>query len=858
MSDMDRTTIGRHTAPLSALLRLSLRDLRGVRGFTAFIICLALGVMTIAGVGSLAYSLTQGIAREGRSILGGDLAFILAQRKANAEEQAFLARQGTLSLTAVMRALARTDQGRMSLVEMKAVDDHYPLYGKIVLDPAATLKETLAKKRDGVFGAAADPLLFARLRVKPGARITVGDATIELRARIVREPDKLAGGIGFGPRLIISDAALAATGLVQPGSLVRFMHRLRLPAGSDIYRTDAVMEAAAKTFPKAGWDIRASTNASPRLEGNIERFTQFLTLVGLTALLVGGVGVANSTKHYLDRKVEVIATLKSLGATGTQVVALYFLQITLLALVGSSIGLLLGALLPFAIAALFGHLLPLPLVPSVHVSDLVLALIFGLLTAGTFALWPLGRAHDVPASALFRDAIAPEKPLPRRRYIIATAILVLVLTAIAIAASHDRKIAAIFVAAALGVFVLLRGVAIAVMAMARAAPRPRSPLMRLALANIHRPAALTPTVVLSLGLGMALLVTVIEIDGNLRQQLTASLPAKAPSFFFIDIPAAERATFDAAIRAQAPQAELERVPLLRGRIIAVNGVAAEEIDTKPEAAWVLHGDRGITYAQTVPEGSRVVEGTWWDKDYKGPPLVSLDRRIADGLHLKIGDEITVNVLGRNFTARIASLRAVDWQSLGLNFVLVFSPGAFRGAPQTDVATVTFPSGGTANEEAALLSAVARAFPTVTPVPVKEAISAVGAIVANLATAVQAASAVTLVSAVLVLGGALAAGHRHRVYDAVVLKTFGATRSQLIAAYLIEYLLIGCAAIIFGVVAGSIAGWRVVSDLMMLPFTWQAMPALTAALVALAITALFGLIGIFAALGRKPAEVLRNL
>lgn len=856
MTDRDRKTNGRR-ALLPALLRLSLRDLRGIRGFTSFIACLALGVMTIAGVGSLAYSLTQGIAREGRVILGGDIAFILAQRKANAQEQAFLARQGTMSVTAVLRALARTDQGRASLVEMKAVDDLYPLYGEIVLDPAASIASTLAE-RDGAFGAAADPLLFARLQVEPGARITVGDATIELRARIMREPDKLAGGIGFGPRLIISDAALAATGLVQPGSLVRFMHRIRLPGGSDIYRTDAVLDAAARAFPKAGWDIRASTNASPRLERNIERFTQFLTLVGLTALLVGGVGVANSTKHYLDRKVAVIATLKSLGATGTQVVALYFLQITLLALVGAGIGLLLGASLPFVITRLFATLLPLPLVPSIRASDMVLALVFGLLTAGTFALWPLGRAHDVPASALFRDAIAPEKPLPRRRYVIATATLALVLTAIAIGASHDRKIAAIFVVAALGVFVLLRGVAFAVMAMARAAPRPRSPLVRLALANIHRPAALTPTVVLSLGLGMALLVTVTQIDSNLRQQFTASLPAKAPSFFFIDIPAAKRATFDAAIRTEAPQAELERVPLLRGRIIAVNGIAAEEIDAKPEAAWVLHGDRGITYAKTVPPGSRVIDGTWWEEDYKGPPLVSMDRKIADGLRLKVGDEITVNVLGRNFTARIASTRTVDWQSLGLNFVLVFSPGAFRGAPQTDVATVTFPSGGTASEEAALLGAVARAFPTVTPVPVKEAISAVGAIVANLAAAVQAASAVTLISAVLVLGGALAAGHRHRVYDAVVLKTFGATRGQLIAAYLIEYLLIGGAAVVFGVIAGSIAGWRVVSDLMMLPFTWQATPALAAALAALAITALLGLIGTFAALGRKPAEFLRNL
>lgn len=856
MTGMDRMTRPCHKAPLSTLLRLSLRDLRGVRGFATFIICLALGVMTIAGVGSLAYSLTQGLAREGRAILGGDIAFILAQRRASDAEQEFLARQGKLSVTAVLRALARGDDGRMSLVEVKAVDDRYPLYGEIALDPAATLATTLAE-RAGVYGAAADPLLFARLEVAPGARITLGDATIELRARILREPDQLAGGIGFGPRLIVSDAALAATGLVQPGSLVRFMHRLRLPDGSDIDRTEAVIDATTKAFPKAGWDIRASTNASPSLERNIERFTQFLTLVGLTALLVGGVGVANSAKHYLDRKVDVIATLKSLGATGNQVVAVYFLQIMLLALIGAGIGLVLGALLPFVIIALFGALLPLPLIPAVNAGDLMLALTFGLMTAATFALWPLGRAHDVPASALFRDAIVVEKPWPRRRYVIATTVTTLALTAIAIGAAHDRKIAAIFVVAALGVFVLLRGVAFAVMALARAAPRPRSPLLRLALANIHRPAALTPTVVLSLGLGMALLVTVIEIDGNLRQQFTASLPAKAPSFFFIDIPAAQRAEFDAAIRSQAPQAELERVPLLRGRIVAVNGISAEEIDAKPEAAWVLHGDRGITYAQTVPQGSRVIAGTWWSGDYQGPPLVSLDRRIAEGLDLKLGDTITVNLLGRNFTARIASLRTVDWQSLGLNFVLVFSPGAFRGAPQTDVATVTFPSGGTASEEAALLGAVARAFPTVTPVPVKEAIGAVAAIVANLALAVQAASAVTLVSAVLVLGGALAAGHRHRVYDAVVLKTYGATRAQLITAYLIEYLLIGCAAVVFGVIAGSLAGWRVVSDLMMLPFTWQAMPALTAALAALAITVLFGLIGTFAALGRKPAEVLRS-
>jgi putative ABC transport system permease protein len=273
---------------------------------------------------------------------------------------------------------------------------------------------------------------------------------------------------------------------------------------------------------------------------------------------------------------------------------------------------------------------------------------------------------------------------------------------------------------------------------------------------------------------------------------------------------------------------------------------------------VLHSDRGITFTGDVPQGSRVVEGQWWGQDYKGLPLLSFEKKLADGLGLKIGDEVTVNVLGRNITATIANLRTVDWESLGINFVLVFSPGAFAGAPVTDIATVTFPGGGTPAEEASLLKAIGDAFPYVTAVPVRDALDAVGQIVTNLVLAIRVASGVTLVAAVLVLGGALAAGHRHRVYDAVILKTLGATRRQLITAYVIEYLLLGLATVLFGVAAGSIAAWRVVADIMTLPFAWEGGPAIAASLVALAITLLFGLVGTFAALGRKPAAVLRNL
>src|SRR5262245_4041321 len=257
--------------PRSLSLRLAVRELRaGLAGFRVFLACIALGVMAIAGVASFARSLADGLAREGRVILGGDVAFSLIQREASAAERAFLAGRGEVSTAATMRAMARTAEGGAALVEIKAVDAAYPLYGKTVLDPAGGLQDALAP-RDGVYGAVADEALFARLDLKPGAPLTIGMAQVQVRAVLRAEPDKLAGGIGFGPRLMMSEAALRATGLLQPGSLVRWHYRLKLPAGDAGDRAaDAVVQAAHAALPDAGWDIRTRSNASPQLERNIE------------------------------------------------------------------------------------------------------------------------------------------------------------------------------------------------------------------------------------------------------------------------------------------------------------------------------------------------------------------------------------------------------------------------------------------------------------------------------------------------------------------------------------------------------------------------------------------------------------
>ncbi len=845
-------------------LRLALRDLGGgLSGFRIFLACIALGVAAIVGVGSVSRSLSDGLARESRRILGGDIAFGLMHREPNEAERAFLETRGAVSTVATMRVMARRQEGAAALVEIKAAPAAYPTIGEAVLAPAMPLQEAIAL-RGGVPGFVAEAALAARLDLRIGDRILIGDAAFEYRAELKSEPDKLAGGVGFGPRVIISVDSLRATGLIQPGSLVRWINRLTLPPDASGQpaseaRVEEVAAQARSALPDAGWEIRTRANVSPQFDKNLQRFTQFLTLVGLTALVVGGVGVANAVHGFVERKRNDLATLKSLGATGGFVFLTSLIEVMLAALIGVVIGLGMGMAIPYGVAAAFGAVIPLPFDPSVYPGELATGALYGLLTGLVFSLIPLGRAHDISVSALFRDQIAPDSSLPRLRYLAMLAVAALALCGTILWLAADRKLAAIYLGATLALFVALRLVAHAIMGLARRAPHARGAELRLAIANIHRPGALTPAVVLSLGLGLALLVTLTLIDGNVRNQISQALPGKTPSFFFMDIRSSEAGAFDAFMRDHAPEAKLERVPMMRGRVVRLNDLRPEEVKAREDVAWVLEGDRGISYAKTLPEGSELVAGDWWPADHSGPALVSMEAAAAEGLGLKVGDEITLNVLGRNISARIANLRKVNWRSLGINFVFVFSPNTFAGAPHTELATATYPPGGDPARELALLKEVAGAFPAVTSVRVKDALDAVADMTAQLAVAIRGASGVALAASILVLGGALAAGRRTRTYEAVILKTLGATRLQLLKAILYEYGILGLATATFGVLAGGLAAFGVVTKVMKIDgFVWFWSSAVTAAGIALIVTLGLGLFGTWRILGQKPAPYLRDL
>lgn len=842
---------------LPLAFRFASREMRGgLRGFLIFLTCIALGVAAIGGVNSVARAITAGVSSEGQALLGGDIRFQLIQREATDKEKTFLESLGTVSHNAGMRSMARLEDGSdQSLVEAKAVDGAYPLYGQLVTEPALPRAELFAE-RSGVFGAAAPDLLFERLNLKLGDRIKLGSTTFELRAKLITEPDAVSDGFGFAPRLLVSMEGLSASGLIQPGSLVEHAYKVRMPVGASEAEVADVRERANAEFPEAGWSVRTRTNAAPALSANIERFTQFLTLVGLTSLVVGGVGVANAVRAYLDGKRGVIATFKSLGASGGFVLTVYLIQILLIAGLGIAIGLVLGALMPFAASAALQSVIPVPAEAGVYPAALAMAALFGVLVTLAFAILPLGRARDVPATALFREMGFEGRGLPRLVYIATALGIAAILAALAIWFAGDRRIATIFVGATIFSFLVLRAVAVAVQWLARRSPRVRSTALRLAVGNIHRPGALTPSVVLSLGLGLTLLVTLALIDGNLRRQIAGSLPERAPNFFFVDIQPDQVDSFAKLVEAEAPGGKLVRVPMLRGRVMALNGTDVQKLNVPPEGAWVLRGDRGLTYAKNLPENSTLSQGTWWPADYSGESLVSFSAQEAGELGLKLGDMVTVNVLGRNVTAKIANFREVQWESMGINFVMVFSPNTFAGAPHSWLATLTEDKAAPA-DEAKILNAVTRGYPAITTVRVKDALDVVNRLVAQLGTAIRAAAGVALIASVLVLAGALAAGNRARVHDAVILKTLGATRRTLISAFSLEYMLIGLATAFFALAAGGVAAWFVVARIMTLPSSFLPEVAVATIVFALVLTVGFGLIGTWRVLGHKAAPVLRS-
>lgn len=789
---------------LGLAFRFARRELRGgLRGFRIFLICLCLGVAAIAAIGTVRAGIEAGIAAEGATLLGGDAEVEFTYRFASDDEREWMSGAAqAVSEIADFRSMVVVGDGAETargLTQIKAVDDLYPLVGTVGLAPNIPLDQAFAG-RDGLPGAVLEPILIAQMGLEVGDKFRLGTQGFVLMAALTGEPDSATAGFGLGPRTIVRTADLEQSGLLKPGTLFETRYRMDLPDGHDL---EALKVSALERFEATGLRWRDSRNGAPGVAAFVARLGAFLVLVGLSGLAVGGIGVSTAVRAYLDDKTAVVATLRTLGASRAVIFQTYFLQIGALSIVGITAGVLLGGVLPVLLGPFLEDLLPVPAVFAISPRPLGEAAIYGVLTSVIFTLWPLARIEHVRAAALFRDADASDHTWPAPKFIVLTVLLVGALVAVASVFSGSWRLTAWTAGGIVGAMVLLAFAAAGLRRLARLATRLGTPRggLRWALNSIGGPGEATVPVVLSLGIGLSVLAAVGQIDGNLRRAIASELPAIAPSYFFVDIQKGQMPGFIERINGDVAVSRMESAPMLRGIITWINDRPAAETAGDH---WVLDGDRGVTYAAALPQTTTLTGGTWWGADYGGAPQVSFAAEEAAEMGLKLGDTLTVNILGRDITATLTSFREVDFSSAGMAFVMVMNPAALAGAPHSFIATVYAEE----EAEAAILRDVATAYPNVTAIRVRDAIDRVAGLLGDLAAATSYGASVTLLTGFLVLIGAAATGQGRRAYEAAILKTLGATRGRILASFATRAMLLGAGAGLVALLVGIIGGWAV--------------------------------------------------
>ena len=827
--------------------RLARRELRGgLAGFRVLILCLALGVAAIAAVGLLRSAIQGGLADQGGVLLGGDAQMNFTYRFASDAEKAWMADHAVkVSEIVDFRSLAVAGEDR-ALTQVKAVDDAWPLVGAVGLE-AGTLAQAFAVQ-DGLAGGVMEKILADRLGLKVGDTFKLGTQTFRLGAVLLKEPDSATAGFGLGPRTVVRTADLAQSGLIVPGTLYETDYRLLLPAGADL---DALQKAAETAFRDKGMVWSDKRHAARGVEKFVDRLGSFLILIGLAGLAVGGVGVASAVRAFMAARVGTIATLKVLGAQGDLVLRVYLLQITVICLVGVGLGLVIGAGGLILGAPLLAGLMPFPVAFGLYPAPILQAAFYGMVSGLLFALWPLAQAVRQRVTSLYRGTAERVWPKPAHLAGIAALLALFVGGAVWFSGSASLALGTLGgVFAALGVLAVA---GVGVKLLARRAARlglvNGRPALRWALAAMGGPRSEVQAVVLSLGLGLSVLAVVGQIDANFRAAIARDLPAKAPSFFFMDIQDAQLAPFERLMTANPAVTQVQTAPMLSGILTQINGRKARDVVGDH---WVVMGDRGITFSDAPPAGTTVTAGAWWPKDYTGPAQISFAATEAAEMHLKLGDQVTVNILGRDIAATITSFRKVDFSSAGMGFVMTINPAAVAGAPHSSIATVY----AAPEAEAAILRQASDTFPNITAIAMKEAIGRAVEALSAIGTATVLAAGAVLVTGLVVLVGGAAAGVPARMREAAILRVLGATRARVLASFALRSALMGAAAGGVAMGAGALGGWATLRLVMDLPYKFEVWSALSVVLGGMFATLAAGVVIAWGPLSARPAAVLR--
>ncbi|ALA56706.1 ABC transporter permease [Nitrospira moscoviensis] len=887
------------------VLTMAWRETRaGWRHFLYFLVCIAVGVGALVGVSLFGAHVERAVTKEARGLLGGDLEVRLS-RPISADGRAvldsLLERGVETTHVSELVAMAATlqpapGQGQPTqIIELKAVEPQYPFYGSVNVEPEGRLQELLAPRAgcqgaaapETCYGAVVQESLLIRMGLRVGDGLKIGQAYVTITGVVRTEPDRMANAFSLGPRVLISQEGLRATELVQVGSRIRERYLLKVPSG--LAPEPLVYELRGRLSSEAA-RVSGYRDAQPQLKQFLEQLTRYLGLIGLTALFIGGLGVATSVHAFILEKLNTIAILKTVGAGSATVIWAYALQALILGSIGSAAGLVIGILLqqalPWVIAGFLASdlLAQLGFTADLGLSSLVplgKGMALGLLSTMLFALWPLLTIREIKPAMIFRRDVAPlasDQPdrvsqwgrswrtIDRVKGATASGIGI-GLVGLSMWQAGSWKVGVLFIGAFLAAVIVLRLSASAVVQALKKSPRPAALTLRQALGNVIRPGSGAVGITMAIGIGVMVVVTVSLVERSLLLQVGENRPTNAPTFFFIDIQPDQKDGFERLIGELAHDSAPQLTPLVRSRLSAVNGhpikleAATEDEERKEQDAekderrkkWYFTREYVLTFLDDLPKDNEVVQGAWWKPgEVFSTPLVSVEEEAAKALGLGIGGTVELDIQGTAITAAVSSIRKVEWGNFSTNFYLILSPGSLDGAPITYVATVRVPPA----QEVPVQQAVVAAFPNVTAINIGDVFQTFATVLDRLSLAIRAVALFCVLSGALVMAAALAATRYRRLYESVILKAMGATRGVIARSFAAEYALLGAVGGLLGCALASALSWGVLAFVFDLSWSLQPMILLAGFSATIALTVLVGFLSTYRILGQPPLAVLR--
>ncbi|MFL2803073.1 MAG: ABC transporter permease [Paracoccaceae bacterium] len=839
-----------------SLIKFAIKDLRGgLNKFWVFFICLFFGVLTISSIGTFRESIKAGLQKEASEILGGDISITLAYRGATLNELNEIKKIST-SFTEVIsfRSMVSTiDEGKeynQALVQVKSVDQNYPLIGKVKIKPDVSIKNAL-KKKQGKYGIIVEKNLLNQLGLRVGSNLKLGNSLYVIRGTISNIPDIGSNGFSLGSKVILNTKSLKNSGLLKQGTLFETNYYLKVSNKRDLEKIKSLF---FEKFYDKGFRWRDIRNPAPGIEAVVNRLYFFLTILGMSGLIIGGVGVSTSVSSYLNIKRGTIATLKTLGSTSNMLIKIYLFQILIMSFIGTFLGAITGSFLLKLFEPTLNKIIPFPLSVEVFIQPILISLVLGILISLIFSLIPLFNFCDKKTTYLYRShSFNSRFELPNLRQLFYIILLISILITIILLLSPDIKLALWFIFGSIFSFIILNLMALIIKNSSKKLISKnkihKMLSLKLALASISSENGENKSVLLSIGIGLIVLSTMGQIENNLQSTLTNDIPKKAPLYFLIDIQKNQKDNLISLLKEKKLISDIKTAPMLRGFITKINNVDVSELNIDH---WALRGDRGITYEAMPTTAEKITKGKWWPSNYDGPPLISFAQNEANELGLSIGDTITVNILGRDLTGTISSFREVNFATMGINFLMVFNPKALINAPHTSIATIYAPK----NFETKIVKIITRNFPNITSVSVGETVKKVQDIILKSSMIIKWCASLIIFLGFFVIIGALSTSEQNRIFESSILKTLGASRKIIFLSLILRSIIIGGFAGIVSISISTLMSWVIITYFLNSDFSFFIFSAVWVTLIGIFISLITSSFFSIKPLNSKPSKILR--